>query len=64
MNARAEMWLSAERQGLEPTKEPDPYFTDRQEGPRGIFSPAFTLGSQWRGVAEGAFSKATQDRQK
>jgi hypothetical protein len=35
MNARAEMWLSAERQGLEPTTEPNPYFTDRQEGPRG-----------------------------
>jgi hypothetical protein len=63
MEARAEMWLSAAAQALS-RRWSQPYFTDRQEGPRGIFSPAFSLGSQWRGIAEGAISKATEDRQK
>jgi hypothetical protein len=60
MNARAEMWLMADRLGLQPTREPDAYFTNRQEGPRGIFSGAFSLGSHWRGIAEGALGKKTE----
>ena len=64
MNARAEMWLMADRLGLEPTREPNPYFSDRPEGPRGIFSPAFSLGSHWRGIAEGAISTKTEAGQK
>jgi hypothetical protein len=52
MTVRTEMWLSAQRLGLEPTKEPEPYFTQRQEGPRGIYSPAFALGNHWRDIAQ------------
>ncbi|WP_206245697.1 hypothetical protein [Novosphingobium terrae] len=61
MTARAEMWLSAQRLGLEPTKEPEPYFTDRQEGPRGTFSAAFSLGSHWRDIAQGALTRKTEE---
>lgn len=60
MTVRTEMWLSAQRLGLEPTKEDEPYFTDRQEGPRGIYSPAFALGNHWRDIAQITKSKSQE----
>lgn len=60
MTARAEMWLSAQRLGLAPTKAEDPYVTDRQEGPRGVFNAAFALGTHWRPFAQGANSSTSE----
>jgi len=47
MAGRAEMWLTAERQRKNPVKEPNPYQTDRAEGPLGRFDSDFRLGSHW-----------------
>jgi hypothetical protein len=47
MAGRAEMWLTAERKRKNPVKEPNPYQTDRAEGPLGHFDSDFRLGSHW-----------------
>ena len=53
MEARAEMWLSAQRAGHAPVTYANPYHAAAPEGPRGIYDPDFCLGIHWEGIADG-----------
>jgi len=48
---RAEVWLGQKGWDRAVTKQPDPYVTDRPEGPVGRFRSSFELGEHWDGIA-------------
>ena len=49
---RAEVWLGQKGWDRAVTKQPDPYVTDRPEGPVGRFRSSFELGTHWDGIAD------------
>jgi hypothetical protein len=50
--SRAEVWLGRKGWDLPVNKQPDPYVTDRPEGPVGRFRSSFELGAHWDGIAD------------
>ncbi|GAO52922.1 hypothetical protein [Novosphingobium sp. MD-1] len=53
LRARDDQWEAARKAGRPVTKEPEPYVSDRADGPLGLFDQTFDLGPQWQGIAEG-----------